>query len=173
MPWSATTTTASRTRASPERGDVLNVFLADEQDDPLDPEPLRRLADSVMEAEGLPTDTEVSLVFVGERAMTDYNEKFMQRQGPTDVLAFPLEDLQPGYAPSVPPNGPPLNIGDVFICPAVVRANADADGVAFEDEMRLIVVHGILHLLGYDHGDDAEAAVMENRERELLGGTRP
>lgn len=154
----------------------MNVFLADEQDEPLDTEPLRALATDVLTAERLPQGTEVSVVLVGADEMQKYNERFMERRGPTDVLAFPLEELRPGRPPAVSPNGPPINLGDVFVCPEVVRMNAAQAGVDFGDEMALMVVHGILHLLGYDHFDDTEAVAMEKREAELLarsGRKRP
>jgi len=154
----------------------MNVFLADEQDEPIEPEPLRNLALDVLAAEDLPDGTEVSVVFVGPDEMQRYNERFMKRQGPTDVLAFPLEHLHPGKRVAVTPNGPPLNLGDVFICPRVVKENATTAGVNYDDELSLMVVHGMLHLLGYDHFDDREAAAMERREAELLarsGRRRP
>ncbi|MEE8330251.1 MAG: rRNA maturation RNase YbeY [Acidimicrobiia bacterium] len=154
----------------------MNVFVADEQEEPLESEPLRSLAVNVLEAEGFPEGTEVSLVLVGVDDMQRYNERFMDRNGPTDVLAFPLEHLHPGKSPALSPNGPPLNLGDVFVCPKVVMANAAAAGVPFSDELYLMVVHGILHLLGYDHFEDDQAAAMEARETELLasvGRTRP
>lgn len=147
----------------------MSVFLADEQDESLDPQPLRALADQVLSAEGLAPGTELAVMLVGEDEMTGYNERFMKRKGPTDVLAFPLEDAVPGRPPVSSIDGGPLNLGDVFICPTVVRRNATEAEVPFEDEMELMVVHGILHVLGYDHTNDGEAVAMEDRERELLG----
>jgi probable rRNA maturation factor len=146
----------------------VNVFFADEQDHPLGAEPVRKIAAGVLEEEGLPPETEVAVVLVGPKEMADYNERFMNRRGPTDVLAFPLEEFRPGRPPVTEPNGPPLNLGDVFICPSVVRDNSEAAGVAFDDEMALMVVHGLLHLLGYDHTRDEDAERMELRERRLL-----
>lgn len=146
----------------------MNVFLADEQDDPLDSEPFRRLAEMVLREEQFPIDTEVTLLFVGEEQIATYNERFMQRHGATDVLAFPVEHLKPGVVPDRRPGGPPLNIGDVVIAPSIVRAQAEAAGVPFDEELSLLVVHGLLHLLGYDHQDDVDADVMEDRERQLL-----
>lgn len=154
----------------------MNVFLADEQDDPLDSEPLRRLAEMVLSEEQFPIDTEVTLLFVGEEQIATYNERFMQRHGATDVLAFPVEHLKPGMVPDRRPGGPPLNIGDVVIAPSIVRAQAEAAGVPFDEELSLLVVHGLLHLLGYDHQDDVDADEMEDRERQLLelvGRRRP
>ena len=146
----------------------MNVFLADEQDDPLDSEPLRRLAEMVLREEQFPIDTEVTLLFVGEEQIATYNERFMQRHGATDVLAFPVEHLKPGVVPDRRPGGPPLNIGDVVIAPSIVRAQAEAAGVPLDEELSLLVVHGLLHLLGYDHQEDVDADEMEDRERQLL-----
>ncbi len=146
----------------------MNVFVADEQDDPLDTEPLRHLAEEALRAEGFPDTAEVTLLFVTGEQMARYNQRFLNRSGPTDVLAFPLEDLQPGRVPPSEVNGPPLNVGDVVIAPDFVRRQARDMGVPFNDELALMVVHGVLHLLGYDHQDDEDAAAMERRERELL-----
>jgi len=154
----------------------VNVFLADEQDDPIDAEPLRRLAEMVLDEERFPDDTELTLLFVGEDQIATYNDRFMQRQGATDVLAFPIEHLKPGVVPERRPGGPPLNIGDVVIAPSFVRAQAEAAGVPINEELSLMVVHGLLHLLGYDHQEDKEADEMEDRERQLLaraGRLRP
>ena len=84
--------------------------------------------------------------------------------------------FSPESHPRPSPDGPPLNLGDVIICPQVVASNAAAADVDFGDELALMVVHGILHLLGYDHHVDEEAEHMEERERTLLaamGRTRP
>jgi probable rRNA maturation factor len=65
-------------------------------------------------------------------------------------------------------NDPPLSLGDVFLCPAEIRRHAADEEVPFEDYLYLLAVHGILHLLGYDHGEDEGADAMEMREQELL-----
>ena len=150
----------------------MSVFLADEQDDQIDAEPLRRLAELVLHEERFPEDTDVTLLFVGEDQIATYNDRFMHREGATDVLAFPIEHLKPGLVPERRPGGPPLNIGDVVIAPSYVRAQATAASVAFEDELALLVVHGLLHLLGYDHQDDDQADAMEQREQRLLARAR-
>jgi probable rRNA maturation factor len=106
---------------------------------------------------------------VSEDEMTGYNSRFLSRAGPTDVLAFPVEDLLPGVVPEHEPHGPPLMIGDVIIAPTYVRRQAKQFGVSFEDEMALMATHGILHLIGYDHEADEDAERMEQRERDLLG----
>lgn len=154
----------------------MPVELADEQDDPLELDDLRDLAAAVIRAENLPESTAVSLMFVGEERMTRLNEAHMGRRGPTDVLSFPIESLAPGMVPSLAPEGPPLMLGDVVVCPQVVRRQAADAQVPFRDEMALMVVHGMLHLLGYEHDADDEAEVMEQKERDLLafaGRVRP
>ena len=153
----------------------MDIFLADEQDVPLSSEPLRKIAELVLQEEGLPEQTEVAILFVTDEQMAEYNERFMGRQGATDVLAFPLEHLEPGVAPAPPPRTP-FPIGDVIISPAYVHAQAEARSTTPENELQLMVAHGILHLLGYDHVTDDEAEHMEERERQLLakvGVARP
>jgi probable rRNA maturation factor len=146
----------------------VNIFLADEQTEPIATGPIVAIAERVLKSEGIPDNAELAVVLVGKEEMAGYNQRFMERSGPTDVLAFPVDLLIPGEIPSTIANGEPLSLGDIFICPDVVEEQADELGVSLDDEMALIVTHGILHLLGYDHSDPADAAKMSARERELL-----
>lgn len=159
----------------------MGVFAADEQSaEPVDTLRWVQLAESVLEAEGVRGEVEVSMLFVDEEAMARLNHRFLGREGPTDVLAFPIDDdvYEGGRLPdSIGPAGPaddvepadlPTLLGDVVVCPSVARRNAPVHAGSYEDELALLVVHGILHLLGMDHVDDQEAAAMERRERELL-----
>lgn len=146
------------------------VHLSDEQDDPLQPDVLTDIALATMAVENLPDSAEVAITMVDEDTIAALNEQHMGKTGPTDVLSFPLESLSPGHLPATVSDGPPLLLGDVFICPAVVARNAERERVPFEQEMALMVVHGLLHLLGYDHVVDAEAEHMEERERIVLAG---
>lgn len=147
----------------------MSVFLANEQSGEVDVDPLRHLAELVVAEEGYPESTEVTILLVNEQEMAGYNKRFLKRDGPTDVLAFPVEELLPGVVPEHDPHWPPILLGDVIVAPAYVSAQAIEFDVAFEDEMALMVIHGILHLLGYDHEIDEEAEKMERRERELMG----
>jgi len=152
------------------------ITVSDDQDDPIPAGDLADLAEAVMTAEGLAPDTAVSITFVDPATIEELNRTHMGKIGPTDVLSFPIEDAAPGQPPRASADGPPLVLGDVFIAPAVVRSNAERDGVAFDDEMALMVVHGLLHLLGWDHVNDDDAIAMEKREGELLsimGMVRP
>lgn len=153
----------------------MEITFSDEQDDPLPTEDLTRLATLAMEAESLPPSTQLSITLVATERMAELNGEFMGKDGPTDVLSFPIEDFAQGVVERAE-GDPPLLLGDVLICPEVVLGNATAAGVAFDDEMALMVVHGILHLLGRDHQLDEEAEAMEQREREILamvGRQRP
>jgi probable rRNA maturation factor len=155
----------------------VNIVLLDEQDDPLQPEPLVDLAGVVLRGESLPDATEVAITLVDELRIAALNEAHLGKTGPTDVLSFPLEDLEAGHPPDAPDaDGPPFAIGDVVICAGYVRKRSETAGVPFADEMALMVVHGLLHLLGYDHVEDGDAEAMEARERRYLaavGRTRP
>lgn len=163
----------------------LEVFAADEQDaHPVDTERLAALARKVLTAEKVRGPAELSLLFVDSEAMAGLNERFREGSGPTDVLAFPLDEedeaeeasrppLRPGASPRLsgsgfPAVGPTRLLGDVVICPEVAHANAPSHAGSFEDELALLVVHGILHLRGYDHEVEEEAVVMEQREARLL-----
>jgi len=146
----------------------VSIFLADEQTEQVGVDDLHSLAGLVLREEGYPEDAEVTLLFISEAEMASYNERFLKKKGPTDVLAFPVEELLPGVVPETDPQGPPLMLGDVVVAPTYVRRQAATYGVSYEDEMALMVTHGILHLLGYDHVDDSDAERMENRERELM-----
>jgi probable rRNA maturation factor len=139
----------------------VTVVVADERevdDTPIDLDRWSSLADTVIVAEGV--EGELTLTFVDDTEIASLNAEFMGKTGPTDVLAFPLDDE--------PMSGVPTLLGDVVVCPAVAaRQFADHAGT-LDDELALLVVHGILHVLGYDHADDTEAEVMRHRELELL-----
>jgi probable rRNA maturation factor len=159
---------------------TLELYVADEQaDQPVDVERWAVLARSVLQAEGIVRDTEVSLLFVDEATMASLNERFLGKEGPTDVLSFPIEDetSRSGRSPDEGGTGPGtieadtgrlLLLGDVVVCPAVAARNAAEHSGTVADELALLVVHGILHLLGMDHEVEAEAERMEQREQQLL-----
>ena len=158
---------------------TIDVFAADEQDaHPIDVARWAELARRVLEARGVKGETEVSLLFVDEDAIATLSEQFLGKPGPTDVLSFPIED-EPGptgRSPDLGGTGPGSSaelgaltlLGDVVICPTIAARNAVDHGVSLDDEVALLVVHGLLHLLGMDHQDDAEAERMEALERQLL-----
>lgn len=146
----------------------MSIFVADEQSGDVDLAGIRSLAELVVSQEGYPEDAEVTLLLVSNEEMSSYNKRFLDRDGPTDVLAFPVEDLKPGTVPDRDVNDPPLLLGDIIVAPAYISDQAADFEVSFEDEMSLMVVHGLLHLLGYDHQSNEEAEQMEDRERSIL-----
>ena len=149
----------------------MTVLVSDEHPSSgVDPDHLRRLAEAVLSAEGFPSQAELSITLVEDDEMASWNSRALGGSGPTDVLSFPVEAFRPGNAPISVPDGPPLLIGDLVIAPDYVRRQAGQYGVEMDDEMSLMVAHGILHLLGYDHNDDVDAELMENRERDILAG---
>ena len=169
-----------RRRPGPPEGEPI-VFAADEQNQvAVELDHLTRLAEGVLRAEGVRGSCELALYFVDETAIADLNERFLGGSGPTDVLAFPIDDDTPevGRSPDAGSTGPdrpplepsevPLLLGDILICPAVAQRNATELGRALRDEMALLVVHGALHVLGMDHADEEETRAMQARERELL-----
>jgi probable rRNA maturation factor len=159
---------------------VIEVFGADEQSVvDIDLPRWVRLARLVLAEEPVPGVAELSLIFVDRQAITDLNERFLGGTGPTDVLAFPMDDdvvlggRQPdqgGRGPGAPTEAgePPTLIGDVVVCPEVAAEQAPTHGAVTEEEIALLVVHGVLHLINYDHADPEDEATMQRRERELL-----
>ena len=114
---------------------------------------------------------ELSVLLVDERTMTDLHERWMGEPGPTDVLAFPMDELRPphlgGNRADPDPGADPGLLGDVVLCPQVAAEQAAA-GHSTQDELELLCVHGILHLLGYDHAEPEEHAAMFGTQDQLL-----
>ena len=132
-----------------------------------EPEPLaldafERLGAFVLHMEEAPDAVELSVALVDDDEMTHLNEQYRGIVGPTDVLSFGCDDPCPAASDE------PIAIGDVIIAPDVARRQAAELGTTIEDELDLLLVHGILHLLGYDHESDADATAMQARERVLL-----
>ncbi len=159
----------------------VEVFVADEQADvEVDTGRYADLAARVLEDEGVRGDIEFALLFVDEATMAELNSTHMGRQGPTDVLAFPIDQvlLRGGRMPDASRSGPPRRdppvadgpvlLGDVVVCPAVARRNSVDHGVSVRSELDLLVVHGILHVLGMDHAEPEETAAMKAREEMHL-----
>jgi probable rRNA maturation factor len=160
---------------------VPEVFCADEQTAvAVDLARWQQLATEVLHAEGVRGLAELSLLFVTEQEIAELNQIYMEKSGPTDVLAFPIDadeaemvltetPITRGPDRSPPdPADMPLLLGDVVICPAVAAQQAPEHAGTLDDELALLVVHGILHVLGYDHHDDAERVAMQAKERSHL-----
>jgi probable rRNA maturation factor len=131
------------------------VTLSDRQGLPIAGEPLVELAARTLESEGA-ADAELSVSLVEPEEMAALHQRYLGEAGPTDVLSFP----QDGDAPP----GERRLLGDVVICPAVAVRQGD-----LSSELRLLVVHGILHLLGYDHEEEEDRRRMWSRQEAYSG----
>lgn len=131
--------------------------------EPLDFGAFERLAAFVLDREEAPENCELSVALVDLPEMAELNEQYRGKVGPTDVLSFECDDPCAVMAPDEP-----VMLGDVVIAPAVAEAQAAEYGHTVEEELNLLLVHGVLHLLGYDHIEDDDASVMQERERVLL-----
>ena len=140
------------------------VLISNRQGEPLDEHALRDVARRTLRAEGQVL-VELSLSFVEVGEIAELHERFMDQPGPTDVLSFPLDDMHEAKERE----GVRL-LGDVVVAPAEAARNNPADPAA---ELRLLVVHGILHLLGYDHEEDGARTRMWERQERYSGVRAP
>lgn len=149
----------------------MPVFLDDQQELEVDADDLVDLAEFVLEQRRVPGDMEVAVLLVDEDVIAELNAEHMGSDAPTDVLAFPID------LPGETPYEEPAILGDVVLCPAVAARQATERGRATRDEVRLLTVHGLLHLLGMDHGEPEEEREMFALTDELLSAhaarTRP
>jgi probable rRNA maturation factor len=136
----------------------LDIFVANEQDIALDEVRLSTLARHVLELEGVDESAELSVLFVSADHIRLLNARFAGDDYATDVLAFPMGEEDESA----------LMLGDVVICPSVAEENSTKLGHALHEELDLLLVHGTLHLLGYDHQDEQETAAMKKRQGEII-----
>lgn len=150
-------------RGTGDAGASRTVLVSDEQSRPVDVDRLRRLARHVLADRGVPPGMELSVTCLDTAAMAALKGRHLGQHTPTDVLAFPMD------APGETPPGEPALLGDVVLCPDVAAAQAAEREGSAADELDLLLVHGILHLLGHDHADDVERAEMFGLTDALLG----
>ncbi len=130
---------------------------------------LRGLVGYLIEALFLDPECELSLAFVSEDVMTQLHVQWMDEPGSTDVLSFPMDNLRTGTAEQL--SGPGL-LGDIVVCPQVAQRQAEMAGHTFAAECELLITHGMLHLLGHDHYEPDEHAVMFGLQDRLLAEWR-
>jgi probable rRNA maturation factor len=122
-----------------------------------EPEQIQRWVDAALE--GYQPDTEIVVRIVDEQESAELNEQYRHKPGPTNILSFPVEV----------PDGIELDLlGDLVICAPVLEKEALEQHKVLADHWAHIIVHGVLHLLGYDHIDEAEAELMESKEIAIL-----
>ena len=143
----------------------MPVDLINESGAAADEHDLIAQAEFLMRSLHLGPACEVSLYLVDEERMTELHVEYMDEPGPTDVLSFPMDELRAGTAAHPVPEG---LLGDIVICPQVAAAQAVTAGHSTADEMRLLLTHGMLHLLGHDHAEPDEHREMFALQGQLL-----
>ena len=147
----------------------MSIELLDESGAQLPVADLATMSRFVMDRMRVHPQAELCIKLVDEATMTGLNEHWMEKDGPTDVLAFPMDELRPGKVNEEPEEGV---LGDLVLCPAVAERQGETAGHGTEAELELLTVHGILHLLGYDHAEPEEHKEMFGLQDELLAAWR-
>jgi len=149
----------------------VSVEVANESGAAVDETALVAVARHVLDELGVNPLAELSVLLVDVPSMTTLHERWMGEPGPTDVLAFPMDELDTARSPDEAEPGPAL-LGDVVLCPEVAAKQAATAGHSTADELHLLCTHGVLHLLGYDHAEPEEEREMFALQARLLDGWR-
>jgi len=143
----------------------VSIEVLNESGYDLDLDHLAKLARFVMDRMRVHPLAELCIKAVDEPTIAQLNEQWMDKEGPTDVLAFPMDELRPGLVDEDPEEGV---LGDLILAPAIAERQGEAAGHGLVGELELLTTHGILHLLGYDHAEPEEHAEMFGLQAELL-----
>lgn len=143
----------------------MSIELSLEVEFPVDLERVQHLAEHAMDFMRLHPATDLFIRFVDLATMEDLHVKHMDEPGPTDVLSFPMDELEPGTETETAPEG---ILGDIVVCPEFAEPQAEQAGHTVMDEILLLTTHGILHLLGYDHAEPEEEREMFSLQRLIL-----
>lgn len=144
---------------------LMSIEINNESAVPVDEAALMRVAGFALDQLHVHPDAELAMVLVDEGAMEQLHLQWMDEPGPTDVLSFPMDELRPGTEDAVTPPG---LLGDIVLCPQVAIAQAETAGHSPLDEMLMLTVHGVLHLLGFDHAEPDEEKEMFGLQGEIL-----
>ena len=143
----------------------MSIEIIDESGHALDVKHFATLSRFVMDEMRVHPQAELCIKAVDEDTIAQLNEQWMEKEGPTDVLAFPMDELRPGLVNEEPEEGV---LGDLVLCPAIAAAQGETAGHGTVAELELLTTHGILHLLGYDHADPDEHREMFDLQDKLL-----
>ena len=143
----------------------MSIEILNESESDVDVAALAKLSRFVLDRLRVHPMAELCIKLVDEKTIAQLNRQWMDKKGPTDVLAFPMDELRPGHVNEEPEEGV---LGDLVLCPAVAEQQASTAGHSTDDEIDLLTVHGILHLLGYDHGEPGEHRTMFDLQARLL-----
>lgn len=147
----------------------MSIEILDESGSGLDVKHFSRLARFVMDQMRVHPLAELCIKAVDEATIAELNEKWMEKEGPTDVLAFPMDELRPGRVNEEPEEG---MLGDLVLCPSIAERQGETAGHGTLAELELLTTHGILHLLGYDHAEPEEHKEMFGLQDQLLAQWR-
>jgi probable rRNA maturation factor len=150
----------------------VGIEIANESGAAIPEVPIAAAARFAMDRLGVSPLAELSMLMVGSGVMADLHQRWMDLPGPTDVMAFPMDEadeggLLGGGRPDSP-SGSPALLGDIVLCPEVAVEQAAAAGHSVLDELQMLTVHGVLHLLGYDHAEPAEEREMFALQERIL-----
>ncbi|GAB3763050.1 rRNA maturation RNase YbeY [Microlunatus parietis] len=145
----------------------MTIDISNESGLEADSTGLVRLARYALDELRIHPQAELSILLVDTDAMSAYHRKYMGEDGPTDVLSFPMDELRPPADDEEPPDG---LLGDIVLCPEVTSRQAAEHGRTPEAEAEYLLVHGLLHLLGYDHATPAEKAEMFGLKDKIIAG---
>jgi probable rRNA maturation factor len=149
----------------------MSIEIANESGVEVDSDAILAVARHALDEMGVNPLAELSILLVDAEYMGELNHRWMDGDGPTDVLAFPMDEGSVDHGPGEP-SGEPALLGDIVLCPEVAAKQAATAGHSTADELALLTVHGTLHLLGYDHADPDEEREMFGLQRRLLESWR-
>jgi probable rRNA maturation factor len=149
----------------------MSIEIANESGIDVDEAALSAVARHTLDQLGVSPLAELSVIVVDQATMSALHERWMGEPGPTDVLAFPMDELDTSRGPDDDEPGPAL-LGDVVLCPEYARRGARSAGHSLADELHLLTTHGVLHLLGYDHAEPEEEREMFALQAKLLDSWR-
>ncbi|AJQ90567.1 MULTISPECIES: rRNA maturation RNase YbeY [Propionibacterium] len=145
------------------------IDLSNESGEEVDTQALIRLARFALDKLRIHPQADLSILLVDVDTMTAYHKQFMNLDGPTDVMSFPMDELREPADGEAPPRG---LLGDIVICPAFTSAQAPGNGRTNQEEIEYLLIHGLLHLLGHDHAEPDEKAVMFGLNDRIIADWR-
>jgi probable rRNA maturation factor len=150
----------------------MSIEIANESGIDVDSDAILAVARHALDEMGVNPLAELSVLLVDVDYMTELNHRWMDGEGPTDVLAFPMDEGSVDHGPGESAGAEPALLGDIVLCPEVAAKQAAEAGHSTPDELALLTVHGTLHLLGYDHAEPDEEREMFGLQARLLGSWR-
>jgi probable rRNA maturation factor len=141
----------------------MYIELTDLTNSNADTNRIKSIADFSLRSLGIHPESELSISLVDMEEMSSLHMRWLDESGPTDVLSFPMDELKPNSSS----DGPGI-LGDIVLCPEYAKKQAVEIGHSLQAELEVLVVHGVLHLLGFDHRENDEKTMMFSRQDEIL-----